>query len=105
MKALNFLVAPYAAVGGIADLGTAFDSFFQDTYVAIRKFLFWPAIIALAGCGLTIVISSNPQATERAKNWGLRIFIGIAIAYGAPMIVQAIIKAVEGISGINTYTR
>lgn len=78
--------------------GDGFDissiiSLLEKALVTVRNFGTPLAALAFGVCGILMVWSSDPQSVAKAKQWMIRIAVGLAIVWLAEPIANAIVSS------------
>lgn len=79
--------------GGMGDIGTKINTLFGDVRTMIETWISAAGIVAISICAVIYIFSSEPQTSQKAKSWGLRILIGLVFFWAASLLVNAM-KAV-----------
>lgn len=70
-----------------ADVGDDINAGITEALTTVKKIVNPIATVAVIGCGLYLLMGSDPQSLKKAKTWGLSIFAGLLIINLADRIV------------------
>ena len=71
-----------------ADVGDDVANGITQAITTIRKIINPIATVAVIGCGVYCIMGSDPQNIQKAKKWGIAIFIGLVLINLASPIVN-----------------
>ncbi len=79
----------------LAPIGDEVARGINEVIAQIRSIVNPIATVAIIGCGLYLLLGSDPVNIKRAKGWGLSILVGLIVINLADIIVERA-SALEG---------
>ena len=83
-KIFNFMNSFFV----FADVGDDIATGIKNALGTVKKIVNPVATIAVIGCGLYLIMGSDPQNLKKAKTWGISIFAGLLIINLADQIIN-----------------
>lgn len=88
-------LATIAAAGNSVDVAETVSTGFTEIYNQIVAVANPIGTVAVAICGLYLLLGSDPGYIKKAKSWGISIFFGILVINFAPSLVSWALNALK----------